>query len=390
MATTGFGSGFFIALVASVLALAPRSPSAFAAGVLAYAFFCGMAYAAFSAVVPLAIGRGAVEPGSAVLLDPEQRRKKDVVARLAPASRAKAPAIAGLQSGKACLRLRRRQVVAALCGERSNAYLRMAFAHSDAPVRAQVIDSLQKCGVDPASTLQHDESERRRKALELLASHFGAQRARSIDDHRERQVWDATARVIQHCFHGVVNCQERGWTLIPFWLRSVDRNKEDTKPFRTYIAPYTLRRYISYWQQFIMFSLRAIMVEDSVQFSDRQRECLLELNSLIFEMDVDSEIEKKIFELSVLLIQHSDYAKEQSSLIYFTGVLGYNLEWKQWRQPLQYTTILAGIQFCIRVIMLEASLPTEMRDNFNETSLENPVQAFRKVRDQWLVDGEGM
>ena len=132
------------------------------------------------------------------------------------------------------------------------------------------------------------------------------------------------------------------------------------------------------------------MVEDSVQFSDRQRECLLELNSLIFEMDVDSEIEKKIFELSVLLIQHSDYAKERSSLIYFTGVLGYNLEWKQWRQPLQYTTILAGIQFCIRVIMLEASLPTEMRDNFNETSLENPVQAFRKVRDQWLVDGEGM
>ena len=130
--------------------------------------------------------------------------------------------------------------------------------------------------------------------------------APSIDDHRERQVWDATARVIQHCFHGVVNCQERGWTLIPFWLRSVDRNKEDTKPFRTYIAPYTLRRYISYWQQFIMFSLRAIMVEDSVQFSDRQRECLLELNSLIFEMDVDSEIEKKIFELSVLLIQHSD------------------------------------------------------------------------------------
>ena len=67
---------------------------------------------------------------------------------------------------------------AALCGERSTAYLRMAFAHSDAPVRAQVIDSLQKCGVDPASTLQHDESERRRKALELLASHFGAQRAR--------------------------------------------------------------------------------------------------------------------------------------------------------------------------------------------------------------------
>ena len=132
------------------------------------------------------------------------------------------------------------------------------------------------------------------------------------------------------------------------------------------------------------------MIEDAIQFNDRQKECLWELNSLTFETDVDSEIEKKIFELSVLLIQHSDYTKEQSSLIYFTGVLGYNLQWKQWRQPSEYTTILAGIQFCIRVIMLEVSLPTDMRDNFNEISLENPVQVFRKVKDQWLVNGEGM
>src|SRR5438876_3054497 len=151
-----------------------------------------------------------------------------------------------------------------------------------------------------------------------------------------------------------------------------------------FIAPATLYRYVSYWQQYILFSLRAMIAEESVQFNARQREKLLELNLLLNEINEttdDSEIDKKIFELSVLLIQHSDYAKERSSLIYFTGVLGYNLEWKQWRQPLQYTTILAGIQFCIRVIMLEASLPTEMRDNFNETSLENPVQAFRKVRD---------
>src|SRR5436190_23634002 len=121
------------------------------------------------------------------------------------------------------------------------------------------------------------------------------------------------------------------------------------------------------------------MIEDAIQFNDRQKECLWELNSLTFETDVDSEIEKKIFELSVLLIQHSDYTKEQSSLIYFTGVLGYNLQWKQWRQPSEYTTILAGIQFCIHVIMVEAALPTNLRNGFNETSVENPIQIFRKV-----------
>ena len=62
-----FGSGVFIALVAIVLAIAPRTPSAFAAGVLAYALFCGMAYAAFSAVILLAIGRGAASTKYAAL-----------------------------------------------------------------------------------------------------------------------------------------------------------------------------------------------------------------------------------------------------------------------------------------------------------------------------------
>lgn len=62
-----FGSGILIALVAVVLAVAPRTPTAFAGGVLAYALCCGMAYAAFSAVVLLAIGRGAASTKYAAL-----------------------------------------------------------------------------------------------------------------------------------------------------------------------------------------------------------------------------------------------------------------------------------------------------------------------------------
>ena len=80
-------------------------------------------------------------------------------------------------------------------------------------------------------------------------------------DHQERRVWEATARVVRACFNSIIDCQERGWTLIPFWLRSVDRNKEDTKPFRMFIAPATLYRYINYWQKYILFSLRAMMTE---------------------------------------------------------------------------------------------------------------------------------
>ncbi len=62
-----FGSGVLIALVAIIMAVAPRTPNAFTIGVLAYALTCGMAYAAFSAIVLLAIGRGAASTKYATL-----------------------------------------------------------------------------------------------------------------------------------------------------------------------------------------------------------------------------------------------------------------------------------------------------------------------------------
>jgi hypothetical protein len=65
------------------------------------------------------------------------------------------------------------------------------------------------------------------------------------------------------------------------------------------------------------------------------------------------------------------------------------MEYKQWRQPQDYTTILAGIQWCVRLIMLETSLPSGRRDEYTEESVLNPMEVFRTVRDKWLVDGEG-
>ena len=53
----------------------------------------------------------------------------------------------------------------------------------------------------------------------------------------------------------------------------------------------------------------------------------------------------------------------------------------------EYTSILAGFQFCIRVIMLEHALPSEKRDNMSEQGI-NPMPLFRTMRNQWLVEGE--
>lgn len=53
-----FGFGVALALAAIVMAFAPRTSTSYAIGVLVYAFFVGTSYAAYSAIVVHAIGRG--------------------------------------------------------------------------------------------------------------------------------------------------------------------------------------------------------------------------------------------------------------------------------------------------------------------------------------------
>jgi hypothetical protein len=74
--------------------------------------------------------------------------------------------------------------------------------------------------------------------------------------------------------------------------------------------------------------------------------------------------------------------------VHFFGVLGYNARTKRWREPNTYTPILAGVQFCMRVLMLEYALPSEDRNELICMEGDDPLEIFRGVRDKWLVDGE--
>jgi len=62
-----FGSGIGMALVAIVMAIAPRTAEAFSTGVLIYSFTLGSSQAAFSALILYAIGRGAASTKYALL-----------------------------------------------------------------------------------------------------------------------------------------------------------------------------------------------------------------------------------------------------------------------------------------------------------------------------------
>ena len=215
-----------------------------------------------------------------------------------------------------------------------------------------------------------------------------------IPNWREEEgsiIVDCVGKLLMDCWVGYGDCANRGWQLLPFWLSSVARDKEDTKPFRSYFPAATLSRYIGYWQSYVIFCLHAYKARDPlVQFTAAQWMILDDILSQLQTYTPDNKdmLCKLLFDFSVACICHSDYAKERSSLILFTGVRGYNVEYKQWRQPKDYTTILAGLQFCIRMLILEHALPTTERDGFSETSVENPIEKFRVIRNKWLIDGE--
>jgi hypothetical protein len=64
--------------------------------------------------------------------------------------------------------------------------------------------------------------------------------------------------------------------------------------------------------------------------------------------------------------------------------MGYDNMQGRWKDAVNYTPFLAGIQFCIRVIGLEAAVPIESRG-----TMQRPFEKFRRFRDRWLVDDEG-
>jgi hypothetical protein len=76
------------------------------------------------------------------------------------------------------------------------------------------------------------------------------------------------------------------------------------------------------------------------------------------EKDSDAEdIQVKIQDLSVALIRHMDWNPQKSSLLYFSDILGFDINDHRWKKPHEYTPTLAAILFCMRVIMLEHALP---------------------------------
>ena len=190
---------------------------------------------------------------------------------------------------------------------------------------------------------------------------------------------------------GVVDCTNRNWRLISFWLNGSEIGKADSKPFNVDNDQTTIKRYKEYWQRFIYYCIRTLGEEEEcgIQFLADQDEILCELREMAESEEEDEEtMDSKVLKVSALFIMHSDYTPRKSALVHFFRVLGYDVRTKRWRELNIYILILAGVQFCMRVLMLEYALPSEDRNELICMEGDDPLEVFRGVRDKWLVDGE--
>jgi len=203
------------------------------------------------------------------------------------------------------------------------------------------------------------------------------------------EVKKSVERLIDSCIASVEDLDSRGWNEIRFWLRSHQEGRPHEKPLR---KPATeLNKYKKVWTRLIIFCWRTFELEEvGGEFLDCQRDGIRQLRDAVCLQSADDRIvDELMLKLSVRLIKHSDFEREGSVIKYVAGIMGYKVREGRWKRPDHYTPTLAAIQFCIRVILLEDSLPMRSRGHYRHGSGETPLESFRREHSKWLVDGGG-
>jgi hypothetical protein len=208
------------------------------------------------------------------------------------------------------------------------------------------------------------------------------------EDNTMKSISQGIHRVIEKCIESIRDLDRRGWNEIRFWLRSTEKGKGHSKPFHKEMTD--LKKYADVWVGLILFCLRTFESQESgAEFLPKQVNALFNLQANVNKEENDVDIDKCILDVSISLIQHSDFEKCRSVIKYFGGVKGYKLSESRWKRPNEYTPTLAAIQFCIRVLSLEHCLPLDARNEYiyNEYS-PTPLHTFQEFHSKWLVEGE--
>ena len=215
-------------------------------------------------------------------------------------------------------------------------------------------------------------------------------------------IWKTTLKLIEdRCMKGIRDCYERSWhwkTLMQ-WLASVDPKSASATPFSQYLERETVHRYATFWAGLVVLCLRNFHDQGKyrVPLSEEQVGILSEIEGWREkqacedeESDLGTEgteqsLEDVILRFSKAIIMYEDW-KTVGVIPFYCGVLGYKIRTGSWSSAMEYTPTLAGIQFCMRVLVFESILPMDQRYKFNTDSETTPSQIFQPIRDQWLVN----
>jgi superfamily II DNA helicase RecQ len=207
------------------------------------------------------------------------------------------------------------------------------------------------------------------------------------DEPLLKRVCESVDRVLSWCKSSISqwhNNEEDG-DLVLSWLNSPQKEKFNPESFSTYYEKSTHEKYSGYWKRLFCYCLRILHADDhhGHVFSDDERRRLNELwCHLELEQEDNQALDKGVFELSIKFWTHINTASAKSAVVHFSAVLGIDGKRGCYRQPSDYGQILAALLYCARQLLFEHALPVETRKG-----IENPLNAFLAIRDQWLVDG---
>ena len=206
------------------------------------------------------------------------------------------------------------------------------------------------------------------------------------DEGTLREVCKSIDRVLGRCKKSMADCREDGWDLLLSWLNSSKKDDYSPEPFSTYYEKSTHNTYVDHWKRFYCYCLRIIDQEDQhgAEFTHRQLQGLQELRAAV-ELDGEDEeaIDARVLDLSASFIKHSDYDGKRSILLHFAAVMGVDATKNTYKLPNQYGSIVAGLIYCVRLLLFEHTLPAASRKE-----LTDPLWELQRVRKKWLVDGE--
>ena len=265
---------------------------------------------------------------------------------------------------------------------------------------------------------------------------------RGIIDPFVIRVWNLVVSLLtKRCLDGVKDCYSRDWAVILQWLESTNVSAEAPAPFSRDYSKGTPPKYAKRWAGLIVLCARSVREPElyRVPLLNKQRELAQKLHELwgresaelesssesnsddddsddvdsddgdsdddsdsqsnseacernrsrstTLSIPTDKEWEDAILDLSAELIRHDRWKGGSSAIQYFCGISGYNIGTGTWRASNDYTNKLSALIWCMRVIILEDTLPTCDRRIFREGG-DSSLHKFKLVHDQWLVTGQ--